>query len=110
MNPHAIEVFGFVGSAVINASAIPQIFKSYRTKSAKDFSWLFFASLFSGMILNLTYGVLIHHPAIYIGSSASLILYGSIAGLKYYYEVYVPFLKDDENLPLPVSQLATVNP
>lgn len=86
MNPHAIEAIGYVGAAILNTSAVPQIYKCYRTRSARDFSWAFFGSLLVGMTLNFTYGFLLHHPAIYTGSGISLMLYGTIAGMKYVYE------------------------
>lgn len=86
MDPHAIEVFGYIGAAILNTSAVPQIYKCYKTKSAKDFSWAFFGSLLLGMTFNFTYGVMLHHPAIYTGSGVSMILYGTIAGMKYVYE------------------------
>lgn len=92
MNPHAIETLGYLSAAVLNTSAIPQLIKSYKTKSAKDFSWVFFGTLGSGFLLNITYGILIGHPAIYCGSSLSMLLYGSLACMKYQYERHEPIL------------------
>lgn len=86
MDPHAIEAVGYIGAAILNTSAVPQIYKCYKTKSAKDFSWGFFATLLTGMTLNFTYGLLLEHPAIYTGSGVSFVLYGTIAGMKYVYE------------------------
>ncbi len=83
MNDYAIESIGYASAIILNTSAIPQIIKTYKTRSANDLSWGFFASLLTGLALNMTYGALIGHPAIYVGSSISLTLYGSIACMKY---------------------------
>lgn len=83
MNGYAIESIGYISAIILNTSAIPQIIKTYKTRSANDLSWGFFAALLTGLSLNVTYGALIGHPAIYVGSSISLALYGSIAGMKY---------------------------
>ncbi len=84
MNPEfAIESVGYVSAIILNTSAIPQIIKTYKSRSAKDLSWGFFGALLTGLTLNVVYGALIDHPAIYIGSTVSLGLYGSIAVMKY---------------------------
>lgn len=110
MDPHATETLGYIGAAILNTSAIPQIYKCYKTKSAKDLSWGFFATLGSGMIINFAYGILIDHPAIYCGSSISFVLYGTIAGMKYYFE-HVENSASNESSPfpspLPLSQPAS---
>jgi MtN3 and saliva related transmembrane protein len=81
----AIESVGYLSAIILNTSAVPQIIKTYKTKSANDLSWGFFGALISGLALNVTYGALIRHPAIYLGSTVSLGLYGSIAAMKYRY-------------------------
>lgn len=86
MNDIAIESIGYISAAILNTSAIPQIIKTYRIRTAKDLSWGFFGALLSGLALNMSYGALIGHPAIYVGSGISLGLYGSIAYMKYYFE------------------------
>lgn len=96
MDPHAIETLGYMGAAIINVSALPQIYKCYVTRSAKDFSWGFFSTLGVGMMLNFAYGIMIEHPAIYCGSSVSFVLYGSIAGMKYWFERPVHDTVNDE--------------
>lgn len=104
MNEVAIESIGYVSAAILNTSAIPQIIKTYRTRTAKDLSWGFFGALLTGLALNMTYGALIDHAAIYIGSGISLGLYGSVAYMKYYFE------KNDrptpsENVRAPIVEL-----
>lgn len=108
MNPHAIESIGYIGAIILNTSALPQIYKTYQTKTAKDLSWGFFGTLGVGFMFNITYGALIGHPAIYCGSSVSMLLYGTLAGMKYIYEKPTrDVLTEKDDAPLCVLPLST---
>lgn len=90
MHPHAIEALGFISGIILNSSAIPQIYKCYQTKSTRDLSWITFGVFFTGMSFNMIYGIMIHHPAVYIGATGAIIINGTLACMKYYYENIVP--------------------
>jgi MtN3 and saliva related transmembrane protein len=53
------EVLGTSGSLILCASAIPQIVKTYRTKSSGDLSIMYLATLMFGLMLLMVYSL--HH-------------------------------------------------
>lgn len=67
-----IEILGFVGGASISASLIPQVIKTYRTKSATDISYIY--------------------QAIYILGTSMVNVYALIEGL---WPVYVPCIFEE---------------
>ena len=54
-----IEIIGFVAAFLTTISSVPQIIRSYRTKSTKDISFLWLATLLSGMVLWFIYGIML---------------------------------------------------
>ncbi len=65
-----MELIGFVAGLLIAISFLPQLIKSYKTKSTKDISILWSMINLAGQILWIIYGILI--------TSYSLIIMGSI--------------------------------
>lgn len=60
----------------------PQVARTWRTKSAADFSWGYLALLATGVALWTTYGILRRDPVVIIGNSATLLLVSSVALVK----------------------------
>lgn len=52
-----IEILGLFAGFCTTASFVPQALKTWRTKSAKDFSWLMLVMFLVGVFLWLVYGV-----------------------------------------------------
>ncbi|MBI3027740.1 PQ-loop repeat-containing protein [Candidatus Woesearchaeota archaeon] len=60
------EIIGYLGGIFIMVSFIPQVIKSYKTKSVKDLSiWMIIATLV-GTVFWIVYGVLINGKPIII--------------------------------------------
>ena len=79
------QVLGLVAGALIAVSFIPQIWKLFKLKSAKEISFPFtFMQLLGGVIF-LIYGILLSLPALIITNVANTILVCLIlyAKLKY---------------------------
>jgi MtN3 and saliva related transmembrane protein len=79
------QVLGLVAGALIAVSFIPQIWKLFKLKSAREISLPFtFMQLFGG-VLFLVYGILLSLPALIITNVANTILVCLIlfAKLKY---------------------------
>lgn len=84
------DIIGYFGGIFIMASFIPQVIKSYRTKSVKDLSiWMIVATL-TGTVFWITYGVLIKSKPVMIMN----IIFGFIVlfqlFLKIQYDKYGP--------------------
>ncbi len=64
-----IDLIGYAAGLLILVSILPQIVKSWRTKSTKDLSLLRYLIYMSGVALWLVYGiVLVNGPMILINS------------------------------------------
>ncbi len=58
MGASFVQLLGFAAGILTSLSLLPQVLKTYKTKSAKDFSWGYLAMLLSGLVLWLIYGAL----------------------------------------------------
>ena len=50
-----MRLVGLVGSALLAMCGVPQVLKTYRTKSAQDLSWLFIAMWAGGEVATFVY-------------------------------------------------------
>jgi MtN3 and saliva related transmembrane protein len=80
-----IEIIGFLAGILVASSSIPQILKSWRTKSTKDLSLGLMSLNLSGQILWIVYGVIISSLALVIMSSITLVFALSLLILKLKY-------------------------
>ena len=81
-----IEMLGIIGGFVLTSSIIPQIVKCAKTKSTRDFSWDMFMIYYVGILVNLAYGIMIYHPAIYINCIYSLCTNTILVYMKWKFE------------------------
>ena len=71
-----IEILGTVGALVICISAVPQVIKTYTTKSSGDLSILYLLMLMLGMVLLQIYSVGVHDFVFIFGNTLSMIMTG----------------------------------
>ncbi len=69
------EIIGWIGSIALSICAIPQVIKTWKTKSANDLSWGFLLLWFKGEILTFAY-----------------ILYSDYASQVYHLPLYVNYV------------------
>ena len=69
-----IDLIGYAAGFLILISIIPQIIKSWKTKSTKDLSLLRYLIYVSGVILWLVYGIALKNLPIIIVNSLNFIL------------------------------------
>ena len=50
-----IEAVGWLGSILFSICALPQVWKTWKTKSAGDLSWLFLLAWFGGELFTAIY-------------------------------------------------------
>ena len=80
-----IELFGFFAGFLVAISSLPQLIKSWKTKSTKDVAigWLLI-NIF-GQILWISYGLLKDSISLVVMSFITLLMVGSVLILKIYY-------------------------
>ncbi len=59
MDTYKIEFVGMIAACLTTASFLPQVYKIWKAKSAKEVSLTMFLTMFLGVILWMTYGILI---------------------------------------------------
>ncbi len=79
------QVLGVFAGALIAVSFIPQIWKLFRLKSAKEISLPFTMMQLLGGVLFLVYGIILSLPALIITNIANTILVGLILVAKLRY-------------------------
>ncbi|RLF42407.1 MAG: hypothetical protein DRN12_00345 [Thermoplasmata archaeon] len=72
--PLLIEIIGLIGVLIISCSSIPQLYKTFKTRSVEDLSFSFFLLLFIGIILLSIYTIVIGNIIYSIGNTTSLIV------------------------------------
>jgi MtN3 and saliva related transmembrane protein len=67
------EFLGITGSLIICASIIPQVIKTYRTKSARDLSITYLSALMTGIVLLMIYSIYIGDMVFIFGNTLSML-------------------------------------
>ncbi len=70
----AIKILGLVAGSLTTISFLPQVIKTWQTRSAKDLSLVMFSVFCLGTLLWLTYGILIESSPIIIANAVTLVL------------------------------------
>ncbi len=73
-----IDIIGYAAGFLILISIIPQIIKSWKTKSAKDLSLLRYCIYIGGVALWLLYGIVLNNGPIMIVNSINFLLACSV--------------------------------
>ena len=77
-----ISMAGMLAALLTTAAYIPQVYKTIRTRSAKDLSFVTFLMLFAGAILGFIYSLYIHDTPFMLTNGITAILSGIIFCLK----------------------------
>ncbi len=70
------EFLGITGSLIICSSTIPQVIKTYRTKSARDLSITYLTTLMIGIIMLTVYSVYVQDMVFIFGNILSILSIG----------------------------------
>jgi MtN3 and saliva related transmembrane protein len=73
---------GFMAAILTTVSFAPQAIKAWRTRSTQDVSLTMFVILVAGIMLWLTYGLLIDDAPLIIANAVTLALAGAILVAK----------------------------
>lgn len=82
----SIEILGLVAGACTTIAFVPQVIKTYKSKSAKDLSLGMFLMFWIGLVLWLTYGVLVSDFPVIMANFLTLVLATVILVLKVKYK------------------------
>ena len=80
------EITGFLAAFLTTIAFIPQLIKTWRSKSAEDVSVIMFIAFIAGVALWCVYGVEIHSLPIVFANIITFMLAVSILTLKLIYE------------------------
>jgi MtN3 and saliva related transmembrane protein len=78
----SIEYVGLVASSLATLAFLPQVVKTWRSRSANDFSLATLLMLEAGTMLWIFYGVWRDAPAIWLGNGITFVLAGFILLVK----------------------------
>jgi MtN3 and saliva related transmembrane protein len=81
-----ITLLGLLAGTLTTISFLPQLLKTWRTKSAKDMSLPMLVSFCAGVSLWLVYGILLQATPVILANFITLILALIILGLKLKYD------------------------
>jgi MtN3 and saliva related transmembrane protein len=77
-----IEALGFIAGILTSGAALPQVVKSWRTRSVADLSTVMLTMLNLGLLLWVIYGVVRRDWPITFTNGFSFMLWGSLLWLK----------------------------
>lgn len=80
------EYIGFAAAACTTLAFLPQVVKTYRSRSAKDLSLGTFSILASGLFLWLIYGWLMDDMPIMLANFFTLIMAASLIIMKFQFK------------------------
>jgi MtN3 and saliva related transmembrane protein len=86
MTQEAVEWVGLAAGTCTTISFLPQLIAVYKTKSAEDLSYSWLAIFSLGLILWLTYGILLLSAPVILANAVTLTLLVLIIALKMRYE------------------------
>ena len=79
------DLIGSVAGTLTTLSFLPQVLKTYRSRSAKDISLVMFLLFSLGVFLWLLYGLSIQSMPIIISNGITLVLSLSILVMKFWF-------------------------
>ncbi len=80
------EIVGFVAAILTTIAYLPQVIKTWKSKSAADLSLGLFSILTTGVFLWLVYGIMIGNGPIIASNVITLLLTGSMLYFKLRYK------------------------
>jgi MtN3 and saliva related transmembrane protein len=78
----ATMLLGLAAGTLTTIAFVPQLAKTWRTRSTKDVSLGMFSIFCTGVLLWLIYGVLIQSVPVVLANGVTLVLAGAILSLK----------------------------
>ncbi|MFP4012691.1 MAG: SemiSWEET transporter [Chitinispirillaceae bacterium] len=80
------ELIGLAAGVLTTVSFLPQVIKTYKSRSAKDLSLVMFSLFTLGVLMWLVYGIGISKTPIIVANSVTLVLAFTLLGFKLKYK------------------------
>jgi MtN3 and saliva related transmembrane protein len=80
-----VTALGFLAGSLTTVAFLPQLTKTWKSKSARDVSLGMLLIFTSGVVLWLIYGLLIEDPPVIVANAVTLLLASAIIALKIRY-------------------------
>jgi MtN3 and saliva related transmembrane protein len=80
------DIIGLIAGFLTTISFIPQVHKSFITKSVKDFSWLYLLIFGTGVFFWFVYGISLNSIPILLANIVTFILVLSLTIMKIKYK------------------------
>jgi MtN3 and saliva related transmembrane protein len=77
-----IRVIGYVAGAITTLAFVPQVVRSWRTRSTRDLSLTWLVAFASGVGLWLCYGILLREPPIIAANAVTLMLAATLLWIR----------------------------
>jgi MtN3 and saliva related transmembrane protein len=78
----AVDALGYVAAVFATGSFVPQVIKTWQTRSAEDLSYLMLVTHIIGMLLWLAYGVMIGATPVVVANTVAVLLDVALIVLK----------------------------
>jgi MtN3 and saliva related transmembrane protein len=83
---NTVEILGLVAAVFTTSAFVPQVYKTWKAKSAKDLSLTMFLVFFIGVLLWLVYGYMIQSLSVVLANSVTAFLALILISLKLRYK------------------------
>jgi MtN3 and saliva related transmembrane protein len=77
-----MDALGYIAALFATGPFVPQVIKTWRTRSAEDLSFLMLLTHVIGMLLWLAYGVMIGAAPVVVANTIAVLLDALLIGLK----------------------------
>jgi MtN3 and saliva related transmembrane protein len=77
-----VDALGYTAAVFATGSFVPQVFKTWRTRSAEDLSYAMLVTHIIGMLLWLAYGLMINATPIVVANTIAVLLDVALIALK----------------------------
>ena len=90
MTPEQLTLLGYAAGAITTGSFLPQVYKTYKTKSVEDLSYWMLLLMLTGLILWLLYGIELNELPIILTNAVTGTLVISLIVMKYIFTKKYP--------------------
>ncbi len=77
-----VEFLGYAAGTLTTLAFVPQVLRTWKTRSTEDISLGMFSVFTTGVVLWGVYGLLLGSRPIIIANAVTLVLSGTVLGLK----------------------------
>ncbi|MGJ3247808.1 MAG: SemiSWEET transporter [Elainellaceae cyanobacterium] len=90
---NVVTLLGLTAGTLTTLAYLPQLFKTWKSKSADDISWIMLITLCIGIVLWLVYGTYVHDVPVIAANLTTLFFTSLILTLKIRYRGYRAMIK-----------------